>query len=145
MTRRAWLLAVPCCRALLAADAAEQAYQLVAAAASRLADNNVGGFLDCFDPSMPGYDSFAESVRGLMEQCEVTSSIDLRANQGDETARALELDWTLQLKLRFETQPIERRRERVKCRAQRAGKKWKFVAFTPQSLLAPMKLRGGGE
>jgi hypothetical protein len=139
MTRRL-LLAAPFASRLLAADPAAEVYELVGSAAAFLSEGDAQGFLTCFDKGMPGYNPFAASVTGLLRECEVQSSVEVLRNEGDDTACALELDWLVQLKLRYETGQVERRREVVKCRAQRAGKKWKFVSFAPQSLFAPMKV-----
>lgn len=140
MTRRACLLTVPFTARVVAADAAGQAYGLVTSAASYLSDGNSAGFIECFDPAMPGCEALGDQVRGLLQQCEVTSSIELRGNEGDDSARALELDWLLHLKLRYETGQVRRRREVVRCGVRKMGRKWKFVSFTPQALLAPMKV-----
>jgi hypothetical protein len=139
MTRRV-LLAAPFARRLLAAESAAEVYELVAGAAAYLSESDAQGFLACFDKGMPGYNAFAASVEGMLRQCEVQSSVEVLRNEGDDAARVLEFDWLVQLKLRYETGQVERRRETVKCRAQRAGKRWKFVSFAPQSLLAPMKI-----
>ena len=139
MTRRL-LLAAPFASRLIAADATSQVYELVTDAVSYLSADNAQAFLGCFDKGMPGYEKFAASVTGLVQQCEIQSSVEVLRNEGDDAARAVELDWLMQVKLRYQTEQIERRHEVVKCRAQKAGRKWKFVALSPQSLFAVMKV-----
>jgi hypothetical protein len=140
MTRRL-LLALPLAAPLFAADASEQAYELAASAASYLSSGNAEGFVDLLDRSMPGYEEFTTQVRGLLLQTEVQSSVVVLRNEGDEAARALELDWFLQLRARDDTASVLRRREVVKCQVRKAGRKWKFFTFSPQTLFAPPKPR----
>ncbi len=139
MTRRL-LFAAPFAVRLFGADPASEAYNLVASAAAFLSENDAQGFIGLFDKTMPGYNGFATAVTGMLRECEVQSSVEVLRNEGDDTARALDLDWLVQLKLKYETEQVERRRELVKARAQREGKKWKFVSLSPQSLFGPMKV-----
>jgi hypothetical protein len=138
MTRRLLLLAA-CAAPLFAADAEQQAYDLVTDAATHLSAGNADSFLALFDRAMPGYDEFAARIAALLQQAEVQSSVVVLRNQGDESVRALELDWFLQVRSRHETESIVRRREPVKCTVRKSGRKWKFFSLSPQSLFAPLK------
>lgn len=140
MTRRL-LLATPFTHRLFADDPAIEVYELAGRAAAFLSEDDASGFLGCFDPEMEGYETFAASVAGLLRECEVQSSIEVLRNEGDAVQRLLELDWLMQVKLRSGAGRVERRREAVQCRARKFGKRWKFVSFSPQAFLAPMKLR----
>jgi hypothetical protein len=139
MTRRL-ILAMPFAARLVAADPAADAYQLVGSAVAYLSEGDARGFLSCFDPEMDGYDDLAARISGLLRACAVQSSVEVLRNEGDDSVRSLELDWLLQLKLHYETEQVERRREVVKCRVRKLGKKWKFVSLAPQSLFVPMKV-----
>ena len=139
MTRRLVLL-LPFTPCLRAADAEEQVFELFTTLASRLSGGDAAGFLDGFDKTMPGYEEFRASVAGLLQQAEVQSSIEFRRNEGTGATRIVEADWFLQIKERYETGAVTRRREIVKCRVEKAGKRWKVFSLEPQSLFAPVKV-----
>jgi hypothetical protein len=136
MTRRL-LFALPFVPRLLAAAAAEQAFDLFTGLASRLADDNAEGFMADIDTSLPGYADLRANVTALVAQASVQSSVVLLSNEGTDTVRTVELDWYLQLAGRAGTQAITRRREIVKCRVEKTGKKWKVFTLTPLGLFAP--------
>jgi hypothetical protein len=136
MTRRHLLLLPLASR--LRADAEEQVYELFTDVASQLANSNSPGFMARFDRSMPGYDELRRNIAGLLVQAEVQSSVEVLKNEGSETARAVELDWFLQIRQRHETEGVTRRREVVTCRVERVGKAWKIFSFKPLALFAPL-------
>lgn len=105
--------------------------------ASALSEGNAIAFLEAFDRSMPGYDQFQSNVTALIEQGEVLSSIEVLSDEGDERHRSLELDWFLQIRIRQEAGPVERRRESVSCRLERKQKRWKIISLEPAGLFAP--------
>jgi hypothetical protein len=139
MTRRLLLL-VPFVPRLGAADAEEQVFDLFTTIASWMSAGDAGAFLDGFDKTMPGYEQFRANVTGLLAQAEVHSSIEFRRNEGSDTARSVEIDWFLQIKERYETGAVTRRRGIVKCRVEKAGRRWKVFSLEPQSLFAPVKV-----
>jgi hypothetical protein len=137
MTRRLLLL-LPFVPRPGAADAEDEVFELFTTLASRLSAGDAAGFLDGFDRAMPGYEQFRASVAGLLAQAEVQSSIEFRSNEGTDAARSVEIDWFLQIKERYETGAVTRRREIVKCRVEKAGRRWKVFSLEPQSLFAPV-------
>jgi hypothetical protein len=136
--RRAFLmaLAIP-----LFADIRREMLDLLAALAAALSEGNGLAFLDRVDHAMPEYYKFEQNILALTEQNEVTASIDVIKQEGDDHTQTLELDWFLEIRSREETGPLERRRETVKCRVERQKKKWKIVALEPLTLFAPPAVR----
>jgi hypothetical protein len=140
MTRRCVVL-LPFAARLGAATAEEQVFDLFTRLASRLSAGDAAGFLEGFDQTMPGYEDFRANVTGLLQQAEVLSSIEFRRNDGTDTVRSVEADWFLQIKERYETGGVTRRRELVKCRVEKTGRRWKVFALEPQSLFAPVPVK----
>jgi hypothetical protein len=147
MTRRT-LLALPFAMRLRA-DAARDVWDLLGDAASALSEGDATGFLDCFDPKMPGYERLSEDVTALVRESPppsrgaatqrggISCSIELVSDQGDDQTRALEVDWILDIRQVQGSIGATRRQERVKIRAAKTGKKWRIVAFEPAGFFAP--------
>ena len=99
--------------------------------AEALANRDAGAFLDAFDRQMPDYEKLRDEIRELVALAqEIGTTIDVIADEGDEQKRSLELDWLL----RIDNQ--EPRRQIVKCRAEKQGKKWKITALEPVEFFA---------
>ena len=138
MTRRALLLA-PLLLPLAAgsaADPAQEVVDLITSAAASLSAGNAAAFLAAFDRAMPGYETLRANITALERQAEVQSSIDLVENEGDDRRRSLELDWILRIRREQEATP-GRRQQRVKCRVEKSGKKWRIIALEPLEFFAP--------
>jgi hypothetical protein len=94
--------------------------------AEALANRDADAFLDHFDPKMAGYDQLRAEVRELLAVSqEIGSTIDVISDEGDEGSRSLQLDWLLAI------DSAEPRRQIVKCRAEKQGKKWRITALEP--------------
>jgi hypothetical protein len=124
----------------LRADAASDALEVVASMASALSGVNVDQFMDAIDKDMPGYDTLRESVTALVNQAEVTSSIEPVRNEGDDSRRAVDLDWYLEVRSLLQDGPIVRRREVIHCELRKEKKNWKVVTLKPIDFFAPAKL-----
>jgi len=142
MTRRT-LLALPFALPLLA-DSARDVWDLLADAASALSAGNAPAFLDAFDPKMPGYEELRTDAVGLIAEAPaqtgregISCSIELVSDQGDDQARALELNWILDIRQRQSAIGSVRRQQHVKVRVAKKGKKWRIVAFDPPGFFAP--------
>jgi hypothetical protein len=135
MTRRL-LLFVPLA-ACMGADPAQEVWDLVSQAATSLSERNPVEFIAAFDPAMPGYDKLRADVAALLAVAEAQSSIELVSDEGDGQRRIMELDWLLKIKPDNDATSSTRRQQRVKCRMEKAGKKWRIAAFEPLSLFAP--------
>jgi hypothetical protein len=125
----------------LIADTRQEMLDLLAALASALSEGNGLAFLDRVDHAMPDYRKFEQNVLALTEQNEITASIDVIKQEGDDHTQALELDWYMEIHSLEPTGPMDRRREMVKCRVERQKKKWKIVAIEPRTLFAPPAVR----
>ena len=147
MTRRT-LLALPFAMRLRA-DSARDVWDLVAEAAHELSEGNDEAFMGCFDPKMPGYERLRADVAALIREAPppdsqaasqrggLYSSVELVSDQGDDQTRSLEVDWLLDIRQMEGSIGSIRRQERVKVRAAKTGKKWRIVAFEPETLFAP--------
>lgn len=116
------------------------AWDVLETAAAALSNGDAAGFLSAFDPSMPDYETVRSGVMGLAAQGEVQSSVDLIANEGSDSSRTLEVDWTLQVV--DEDTGIRRggREERVKCRLELQGKHWRITSVAPADFFGAILL-----
>src|SRR4029077_15600551 len=96
MQRRAFLLASSA--ALLLADTRQELVELFGSMATALSDGNASVFLRAFDPSLPDYAKFAANVKALMSQNDLSSAIEINAQEGDDNSQTVELDWLLEIK-----------------------------------------------
>jgi hypothetical protein len=125
----------------LFADTRQEMLDLLAALAAALSEGNGLAFLDRVDHAMPDYHKLERNILALTEQNEVTASVDVIKQDGDDHTQTLELDWFLEIRSREQSGPLDRRRETVKCRVERQKKKWKIVALEPLTLFALPALR----
>lgn len=123
---------------LLAADDPEtSAREAVASFAAGLAQDNAEQALAAVSKKMPGYGEFADTVRALVRQNQVTSSVSPQSNTGDAAKRELQLDWYVEIKSKNADLALVRRRETVRCTVERTGKnKWQITAMEPLRLFA---------
>jgi hypothetical protein len=122
-----------------AADPKQQVFDLFAKIASELSAGNPMVFLEAVDHDMPHFEDFQNDVTALVEQSELTNSIEVYSDEGDDNHRAEELDWFMEIVDRSASRPLERRRAVVKFRLERRGKKWKIVGIDPLHFFAPPK------
>jgi len=127
--------------AALVADTRQEILGFLGELASALSEGNGLAFLDRVDHSMPDYYQLEQNILALTEQNEVSCSIDILKQEGDEQSQTLELDWFMQIQSRAMFGPLERRRQTVKCRLERRKKKWKIEAIEPITLFAPTAVR----
>ena len=122
------------------ADTAEQqVFDLFTKIATALSDGDPGIFIDALDPSMPGRDDFRRQLVALTDLADVTNSIEIYSDTGDDTHRTEQLDWFMELVDRSPSHTVERRREVVTFKLERKGKKWKILSIEPRTLFAPPK------
>jgi hypothetical protein len=111
---------------------------LIRETADDLTRKDTSAFLDHFDPKMAGFATLHYEIEGLMARGEVISVIEIITDaataKGDYPQRELKLDWVLSV----DTDP--RRREIVKVRIEKQGKKWKIVALDPVEFFKPAAL-----
>ena len=137
MTRR--LLILLPIAACLRADSEREAVDLITDAAAGLSAGKPEVFLEAFDPSMPDFAKLRTAVEGLVSQAQVSCSIEVESNQGDDAARTLELDWILRIDRGADNAGSTHRQKTVKCQLRKVGKKWRIVSFEPLDLFAPLE------
>ncbi|HEY2017216.1 MAG TPA: hypothetical protein VGH38_27110 [Bryobacteraceae bacterium] len=145
MTRRALLLAAIAAPGLRA-DAADDAWELLASAARALCEatavdppnrGTAAPFLGYFDRKMPGYETLRNNVTALIAGADLQATIDPLKNEGDDHARDLELDWTMRITTLVDGVTSSQRRETVKCRVEKQGRNWRIVSIAPLAFFAP--------
>jgi len=134
MTRRMLLLLS--LAACLSADSEKDARDLIASAAGALSAGKVELFLDYFDRAMPDFDKLRYNVESLLSQADVSCSIEVTGNEGDDAERTLTLDWILETEHKDNSPGGTRRQKTVKVRLKKTGKKWRIVSFEPLDLFA---------
>jgi hypothetical protein len=126
---------------ILIADTHNEIVDVVSYMANALSTVNLPKFMDAIDKSMPDYDKLKSKVAALMNQTEITSSIETVKEEGDDTTRTVDLDWYLEIRSLAPDGPIERRREIIHCELLRKDKKhWKIASLKPLDFFAPAKL-----
>ena len=141
MRRRAFILAMggAAAGAAPASDAQQQVFDLFTKIAGALSDDDPAVFVEAIDPDMPQVSELRGDLTALIAVASVTNSIEVLSDKGDDTHRAEELDWFLEIVGKSQSHPVERRRSVVKFRLERKGKKWKIVSIDPLHFFAPPK------
>jgi hypothetical protein len=137
ISRRTALLALCAVRAV-AADSAQEVWDVVTTLAAALGRSDAGEFLSVCDPKMPAYDRLRVSIVALVAQADAESGIDPVRNSGDDRTRDVEADWQLHLVDRSALQRVITRREIVTVKLEKQGRKWKVVAIEPLVFFAPL-------
>jgi len=126
--------------AAFAADAQQQVFDLFTKIASALSDDDPAMFIEAVDPGMPHFQDFRSDLVALTDLADLTNSIEVLSDTGDDTHRAEELDWYLEIVGKSDPHPLEQRREVVKFRLERKGKKWKIVSMDPLNFFRPPRI-----
>jgi len=126
--------------AALTADAHDDVIDLFASMAAALSEINVPQFMDAFDKDMPDYDKLRSGVTALVNQAEVSSSVEPLTDEGDNNRRTVEFDWYLEIRSLLPDGPLVRRREVVHCELRKEKKRWKIVALKPIEFFGAAKL-----
>ena len=133
--------ALVCIAAMFAfADAHGDVIEVVTDMAGALTEVNVPKFMSAFSKDMPDYATLQSNVTALVQQAEVSSSIQTVTEDGNDQARSIDLDWVLQIRSLEEDGPIVRRREVIHCEFRKEKKHWKIVSLKPVDFFAPPKL-----
>jgi hypothetical protein len=98
--------------------------------AARALDNSAAGFLSSFDSKMPGYETLHSGAGTLRAQGEVDSTISLNADEGTDTARTLEVEWTLEVVDSGGFRVLQRESD-LTFKIERRGKHWLIVSLSP--------------
>ena len=131
----------------LAPSQADEAWQLVMTAALGLTESaahsgadipaaNARKFMEAFDPAMPGFAQLKDNVLALEQGADIESTLDLLDNEGDDRVRTITVDWSMNLVSHETTVTAFQRHEKVTCRLEKQGKRWRILALDPQALFA---------
>ena len=109
------------------------AWDLLQSAARALSqpDTPAAGFLAAFDSKLPGYEALRNGAEALAAQGEVDSTIGLTTDEGTDTARTLEVDWTLEVVNAETGIRILQREAQLTFKIERRGKRWLIVSVAP--------------
>jgi len=107
------------------------AWDLLQSAARGLSQAKAAGFLDSFDSKLPGYEALRTGAEALAAQGEVDSTIGLTTDEGTDTARTLEVEWTLEVVNADTGIRILQRESQLTCKIERRGKRWLIVSIAP--------------
>ena len=121
------------------ADTHSEVVDLFASMTAALSDDNPAGFMAAFDKNMPDYDKLKGYIAGLIGQAEITSNVDPVKDEGDDSKRSVELDWTLQIRSRELSGPMIEREQNVHAELVKQKKHWRIVSISPLDLFAPAK------
>lgn len=138
MTRSTFLM-LPLA-AVLRAGPSEEVWDMLTSLAAALSEGNADAFLGDFDRAMPGYQQLRANVTALLSVAEVQSSIELVDDRGSDSSRNVELDWFLRITPRREAVLSTRRQQRVKCRVEKSGKKWRIASLEPLEFFDPPRV-----
>ena len=126
--------------AFASADAHDDVIEVVTSLAGALTEVNVTRFMAAFSKDMPDYGTIEKDVTALVNQAEVTSSVEPVQEGGDDAQRTIDLDWFLQVRSLLNDGPIVQRRQVIHCELRKEKKKWKIVSLKPLDFFAPAKL-----
>ncbi len=141
MTRRAACALLAATVTPVRADSSAEAWDVIAAMAAALAEDNTPAFLRRLDPKMPGYDELAANVQAMVEQADIHSSISALNDEGGDTGRTLTLNWELRLTRKGEEPRMQVREKAVTIRLTRIKEKWNVVFIEPLAFFAPPDFR----
>jgi len=122
---------------LALADTRQELIDVFGAMAAALSEGNPAVFLKAIDPAMPGYPRLAGDVKALAAQNELSSSIEIARQEGNDRIQTVELDWLLEIKGKDQSHNFLRRQAIVKCRLELQKRKWRIVSIEPASFFAP--------
>ena len=123
----------------LLADTHADVVNLFASMTSALAYENTAGFMAAFDKNMPGYDTLSSYIAGLIGQAEVTCDVEWNKDEGDDTTRSVDVDWTMQIRSREMAGPMVQREQTVHAELVKQKKHWRIVSISPLDFFAPAK------
>jgi hypothetical protein len=136
--------------AFASADAHDDVMEVITSMAGALTEvtdtrggvlrGNVDKFMDAFSKDLPNYDTLKSNVTALVNEGEISSSIDPVAEDGSDQKRTIDLDWAMEVRSLEQDGPIVQRREVVHCELRKQNKRWKIVALKPINFFAPAKL-----
>jgi hypothetical protein len=117
----------------LAPPHGDGAWQAVFTFATALQNADAPPAMSQFDDSAPEYSTLKTALLALWSRYEITVSLDLSSNEGDDTHRTLEIDWTLNLHNPEDDVDSTRREQTVTAKLNFENGKWKIASLEPAS------------
>jgi hypothetical protein len=121
------------------ADTHADVVDLFASMAAGLSEDNAEAFLARIERTTPEYEKLKADIPALLSQAELTSSVSLLKDEGDDSKRVVDLDWFLEIRGKTADGPIVRRREVIHCTLEKHAKTWRVMSMKPADLFAPLK------
>ncbi len=97
---------------------------------------NVAEFMSGVSKDMPDYDTLKNQVTALVQNTEVSSSIEPVTEEMKGDTYTIDVDWFLQARSLVQDGPVVRRREIIHCELRKEKKHWKIVALKPVDFFA---------
>ena len=89
---------------------------------------------------MPDYDTLRNNVTALVNNAEISSSIEPLTEDSEGDTYKIDLDWVLEIRSLERDGPLVRRREVVHGELRKEQKHWKIIALKPVSFFAAASL-----
>jgi hypothetical protein len=121
------------------ADTHSDVVDLFASMAAGLSEDNAEAFLARIEKTTPEYEKLQVDIPALLSQAELTSSVTILKDEGDDSKRVVDLDWFLEIRGKTADGPLVRRREVIHCTVEKRGKAWRAVSLKPLEFFAPLK------
>ena len=109
-------------------------------AEGRAISGNVAEFMSGVSKDMPDYDTLKNNVTALVNNAEISSSIEPLTEDAAGDAYKIDLDWVLEIRSLERDGPLVRRREVVHCELRQEKKHWKIISLKPVSFFAAANL-----
>jgi hypothetical protein len=119
-----------------AAPGAEMPRAQVSSVASALAAGNPADAMTAFDKSFPAYEKLRGYFSGLTSAFQLTSQLEVTAEQDSSEEATMTIEWTLTL-TDAQTGSATNRNATIQVRLVPKGGKWKIVEFSPIELFDP--------
>ncbi len=116
----------------LTAETRDELREVVADMATSLSAGNYSAFFKRVDKAMAGRDEMRRQVEGLTAYAELSSSIEVQSNTGDEQKQTAKLDWYLRIKPRDEQAVSVQKRESLTFDFVKRGKQWIVTGIEPR-------------
>ncbi len=110
--------------------------------ASALSEGNSVRCMGYIDKSTPGYRDLEANIEALTAQYDVSASLDVLSESGDDEKQEALVDWFLQTVSKDGTEHVTRRRMRVKVSERKEKGGWKITGIQPASILDPVPVTG---
>ncbi len=106
--------------------------------AAALSNSDSPRFLDFIDRGAPQYAEIEQDVTALAAQNDISASLDVLKESGDDEHVEVLVDWFLQLNSKDSLEHSTRRRMRVTVTERKVKGHWRVVKIEPIGILDPV-------